>query len=205
MKLPCTGVILAGGRNTRLSGKNKAFLYIRGKRIVDHIYAIFKDLFEDIILVTNDPLKYLEMDCHIVTDIFSIRSSLTGIHAGLFYASTQHSFFSACDTPFLKKELVETVIEGIEPGMDVVIPETSAGLEPLCAVYSKRCLKPIEQELIRKKLKIQNFFKKLRVKKIPEEILVKIDPDLTSFFNINTPDDMLKAEAIEGGNWKLDT
>ena len=101
MTPPCTGVILAGGENRRFSGKNKAFVQVAGKRILDHIYGVFSDLFEEIILVTNNPLQYLEWDFNIVTDLFSIRSSLTGIHAGLFYATNPHAFFAACDTPFL--------------------------------------------------------------------------------------------------------
>jgi len=96
-------VILAGGLNTRFSGTNKAFLRIRGKRILDHIYDLCKELFEEIILVTNDPLQYLEWDLVIATDIFPVRSSLTGIHAGLFCATNPYAFFIACDAPFLKK------------------------------------------------------------------------------------------------------
>ena len=196
MKVPCTGVILAGGMNTRFSGQDKAFLSVGGKRILDHLYSIFNALFEDIILVTNDPYKYLEWDINIVTDIFSVRSSLTGIHAGLFYALNPFVFFAACDTPFLKRELVETIINSIEQRVDVVIPETQAGLEPLCAVYSKECLKPVEQHIIKKEFKIQQLFRKQRVKKIPEKILREKDPDLISFFNINTPQDQEKAEKM---------
>ena len=196
MKFPCTGVILAGGMNTRFSGQDKAFLSVGGKRIIDHLYSIFNALFEDIIIVTNDPHKYLEWDINIVTDLFSVRSSLTGIHAGLFYALHSFAFFAACDTPFLKKELVETIINGIEQRVDVVIPETSAGLEPLCAVYSKECLQPIEQHIIQKKLKIQQIFRKRCIKKIPEKILREKDPELISFFNINTPEDLDKADKM---------
>ena len=198
MKYPCTGVILAGGMNTRFFGQDKAFLSVGGKRIFDHLYSIFNDLFEDIILVTNDPHKYLEWDINIVTDLFPVRSSLTGIHTGLFYTLNPFAFFAACDTPFLKKELVETIVNSIEPGVDIVIPETPAGLEPLCAVYSKECLKPVEQHIIQKKFKIQQLFKKRRVKKIPEKILREKDPDLISFFNINTPQDQEKAEKMLG-------
>jgi len=198
MKFPCTGVILAGGMNTRFSGQDKAFLSVGGKRIIDHIYSVFNELFEDIILVTNNPLKYLWWDLTIATDIFPFRSSLTGIHAGLFYTLNPFAFFAACDTPFLKKGLVETIIDNIEPGVDVVIPETSAGLETLCAVYSKECLKPVEHHLTKEKFKIQHFFKKGRVKKISEEILREKDPDLLSFFNINSPEDLDKAEKILG-------
>ncbi|NNL41034.1 MAG: molybdenum cofactor guanylyltransferase [Desulfobacterales bacterium] len=196
MKFPCTGVILAGGMNTRFSGQPKAFISVGGKRIIDHLYSIFNALFEDIILVTNDPHKFLEWNIKIVADLFAVRSSITGIHAGLFYTLNPHAFFAACDTPFLKKELVETIISSIEQGIDVVVPQTQAGFEPLCAVYSKKCLKPIEEQILQNQLTIRKLFKKRRVKKIPEKILRIQDPDLVSFFNINTPQDQEKAEKM---------
>ncbi|MFC1815425.1 molybdenum cofactor guanylyltransferase [Thermodesulfobacteriota bacterium] len=196
MKLHCTGIILAGGLNTRFSGQDKALIRVGGKRILDRIYEVFSDLFDEIILVTNDPIQYLDWDFNIVTDLFSVRSSLTGIHAGLFYATNPHGFFAACDTPFLKKELIETILDNIETNYDAIIPEISAGLEPLCAIYSKKCLKRIEQHLAQDKLKIQLVFQKDRIKKIPESLLLQKDPELLSFFNINTPADLEKAEAI---------
>lgn len=193
----CTGIILAGGQNRRFSGTNKAFVRVGGKRIFDRVYNILATLFEEIILVTNDPVQYLEWDLNIVTDIFPLRSSLTGIHTGLFYMTTPYGFFTACDIPFLKKELVETIVAGIESGIDIVIPETTKGFEPLCSVYSKQCFKPIEQQLIKQNLKIQQFFKNVRVKRLPEHILCQADPNLLSFFNINTPDDLDRAESLE--------
>ncbi len=185
---------MAGGKNSRFSGKNKALVSIGGKRILDRIYEVFNILFDKIILVTNDPLQYMEWDFDIVTDIFPIRSSLTGIHTGLFYLTTPYAFFVACDIPFIKKELIEILLDGVEPGIDIVIPETSKGVEPLCSVYSKRCFKPIEEQLEKKSLKIQQVFRKVRVKKISEDILRTIDPDLVSLSNINTPDDLARAK-----------
>lgn len=190
----CTGVILAGGRNSRFSGKNKALIPVGGKRILDRIHEVFTGLFVSNMLVTNDPLQYVAWDFDIVTDIFSIRSALTGIHTGLFYVTTPYAFFTACDIPFLKKELVEILLGNLDPGVDIVIPETSQGFEPLCAIYSKQCLKPIEEHLLKKSFKIQQIFQKVRVKKIPENILRSVDPDLISFSNINTPEDLLKIE-----------
>jgi molybdopterin-guanine dinucleotide biosynthesis protein A len=196
MTIPCTGVILSGGLSTRFNGHNKAFIRVHRKRIIDRLYEVFSDLFDEIILVTNQPLQFLEWDLTIVTDLFSVRSSLTGIHAGLFYMKHPFAFFSACDTPFLKKELIETLIENIEQKIDIVMPETAAGFEPLCAIYSKRCLKPAEQHLKENKLKIQWAFRGNRIKNIPENILRKKDPDLVSFFNINTPVDLELAEEM---------
>ena len=196
MKSPCSGVILAGGLNTRFSGRDKALISIGRKRILDRIYEVFIQLFDEIILVSNNPVRYLEWDFNIVSDLYPLRSSLTGIHAGLFYASNPHVFFTACDTPFIKKELIEAIIERIEPGYDAIIPETSAGMEPLCAVYATSCLKKIEQHLDGRKLKIQLVFKNNRIKKIPEKILLESDPELCSFININSPEDLEKAEAL---------
>ena len=184
---------MAGGKNSRFSGKNKALIRIGGKRILDRIYEVFTILFDKIILVTNDPTQYMEWDLDIVTDIFPVRSSLTGIHTGLFYTATPYAFFLACDIPFIKKEFLDILLDSVEPNIDIVIPETSKGVEPLCSVYSKRCFKPIEEQLEKNSLKIQRMFQKVRVKKIHEDILRTIDPNLVSLSNINTPDDLAQA------------
>jgi molybdopterin-guanine dinucleotide biosynthesis protein A len=196
MKYACTGVILSGGLATRYGCKEKSLIRIGELRILDRIYDIFSELFEEIILVTNNPLLFLEWDLMVVTDVFSIRSSLTGIHAGLFFMTNPYAFIAACDTPFLKKELVETIVGNIEEKVDIVMPETAAGLEPLCAVYSKRCLKLAQRHIEQKKLKIIRAFRKCRIKKIPENVLRRKDPELLSFFNINSPEDLKRAQEM---------
>jgi len=196
MPHPCTGVILSGGLSTRFNGQNKAFIRVGGKRILDRLYAIFSDLFREIILVTNDPLQFMEWDLTIVTDLFPVRSSLTGIHAGLFYMRNPYAFFSACDTPFLKKDLVETLLDNLNGNKDIIMPETAAGMEPLCAIYSKRCLNAAEHHIKENKFKIQRALRNHRLKKIPETALRAADPELTSFFNINTPQDLARSEEI---------
>lgn len=190
----CTGVILAGGLNKRFSGENKAFISFGNRRVIDNIYEVFKAVFDEIILVTNQPMAYLEWDVNIVTDIYPVRSSLTGIHTGLFYARTPFIFVTACDTPFLKKEMVEMVVSRIEPGDAVVIPETADGTEQLCAAYSKTCLSHMERQIKEKRFQIKKMFGKVRVKKIPETLLRQVDPELMSFFNINTAEDYSKAK-----------
>jgi molybdopterin-guanine dinucleotide biosynthesis protein A len=195
-KLQCTGVILSGGLATRYDGTDKALLQVGGIRILDRIYRIYAELFEEIILVTNSPEKFLEWDLLIVPDLFPIRSSLTGIHAGLFFMSNPFAFISACDTPFIKKEIVETVIGNIDEHIDMVMPETASGFEPLCAAYSKRCLTPAQQHLEQDKVKITKAFRKCRIKTISEKVLREKDPDLQSFFNINTRDDLKRAEEM---------
>jgi molybdenum cofactor guanylyltransferase len=195
-KISCTGVILSGGLASRYDGTEKALLQVGGVRILDRIYRLYTELFEEIILVTNHPEKFLEWDMLIVPDLFPIRSSLTGIHAGLFFMSNPFAFISACDTPFIKRQIVETVIESIEAHIDMVMPETAAGFEPLCAAYSKRCLDAAQRHLEQNKLQIISAFGKCRIKTISETVLREKDPDLQSFFNVNTPDDLMRAEKM---------
>ena len=102
----CTGVILAGGQNKRFDGVEKTFEQVGEASIFEHIYSIFRKLFDQLILVTNHPEKYMAWDIPMATDLFAIRSSLTGLHTGLFYSTTPYAFFAACDTPFLQKEMV---------------------------------------------------------------------------------------------------
>jgi len=182
--------------STRLGGRNKALLDIGGKTILDHLLSLFEELFEEIILVANDPETYLDQDFIITADLFDVRSSLTGIHAGLFTATRPYAFFAACDAPFVKREVIQAILERIDPGVDVVIPETETGIEPLCAVYSKKCLVPAERNLRRENFQIRRMFKKLRVRTVSQKVLTACDPELMSFFNINTPEDLDKARRI---------
>jgi molybdopterin-guanine dinucleotide biosynthesis protein A len=179
-----------------MGGESKAFLAVGGHTILDHLFRTMKGLFGEILLVTNAPLEYLSWNVMIVSDLIPVRSSLTGIHAGLFHASADHVFVTACDMPFLKESVVKILLQELEPKWDVIIPVTTKGPQPLCAIYSKRCIKPIEAQLHKEASKIVRFFSKVRVKEVPEEAIRQVDPDLDSFFNINTPEDLAASESI---------
>lgn len=203
----CTGIILAGGESKRLNNVEKSNLLVGNRRIIAWMMSVYEKLFSEIILVSNHPTTYLEWDAIVVKDIYTKRSSLTGIHSGLFYTKTDHAFIAACDTPFLKKDLVKVIVQHIDSSTDVVIPRTDVGIEPLCAVYSRRCLQTVQGALEQNNLKIRNVFNKLKVKEVPETVLRKIDPGLASFFNINTPDDLEQANRMidENGNQSTDS
>lgn len=190
MDIACSGVILAGGLSSRFQGRNKAFFELNGRRIIDPIVDLFQSVFDDILIVTNTPLEYQRYDATLVSDIFSVRSSLTGIHAGLFYAQNPYVFVAACDTPFIRKEIIQLVISKIRPDIDAVMPETPSGTEPLLAAYAKSTLPVIERHLKQEKFKIKKVFKKLRVVSISKERVLEEDPELLSFFNINSADDL---------------
>jgi molybdenum cofactor guanylyltransferase len=198
MKFDCTGVILAGGKNSRLPGGKKTFKKIGDRTILDNISRLFADLFKEIIIVVNEPEEFAGLNMSIVTDIIPLKCALAGLHAGLFYSSYPYAYVTACDTPFVKKSVVEHIVGEIEPSYDVIIPRTDDGLEPLSAVYSRDCIPLIENNLEKNIVMIKKFFRKKKVKEIPVEQLKALDPDMRFILNINTPEDLKRARIIAG-------
>ena len=191
-----TGIILAGGKNLRM-GQNKAFLEVQGERIIDRTRKIFGELFAEVLLVTNSPGDYLDLNLRIITDLYREKGSLGGVFTGLFHSSFSHAFVAACDMPFLNRDLMSHLVS-LSPGYDIVIPRTADGLQPLHAVYSRRCL-PFMEDLLRQgNLKIIDFFHRVKKREVPTEEILPFDPQMTSFLNLNTPEDVKRIQDRSG-------
>ena len=184
----CCAVILAGGLNSRMGGNNKAFLEVGGQTILNRLLETITPFFNEILLVTREPELYRDLPARIVTDIYPARSSLTGIHAGLKNAAAPMAFILPCDAPFVQPGLVRFLLEEIEPSLDVIVPLIDSHYEPLCAIYSKRCLPYIEDQLDRDDFTILNFFDRINIKTIPARRIRTADKDMISFYNVNTPE-----------------
>lgn len=197
MKLDCSGIILAGGKNRRFPGKAKTLRTVGDQVILKRIHQVFSDLFKEVIVVVNQPGLFAGWDMNIVTDIYPDGCALAGLHAGLFYSENNYAFVSACDTPFVDPQVIRKLAGKISSGKEVIIPRTNEGFEPLAAVYSKACIPKIEAKLDNKEYKIQGFFNRRRVLEVPVKELVKIDPDLDFIFNVNTPEDLETARKID--------
>ena len=182
-----TGIILSGGKNIRM-GSNKAFLKVGGERLIDRTTRIFKQIFDEVILVTNSPLDYLDHDGIIATDIIKDKGALGGLYTGIFFASSEHAFISACDMPFLNMSFIKHMAECAH-GYDIVVPRSVDGLQPLHAVYSKKCLPLMKKLIDRNQLKITGFFRGLKILEITEDVIKSFDPGGRMFINVNTRGD----------------
>lgn len=179
-----------------MGGENKAFIRIDGQSIIDRTLEIFKELFDEIILVTNSPLEYLDYDIRIVTDIIKGKAALGGIYSGLFYAAHEYCFVAACDMPFLNKGLIEYMIDRSEK-YDIIVPHPSDGLQPLHAIYSKKCIPFIRDLIDSDNLRIRALYKRFKTLTIPAEVIAEFDPRERMFLNINSQEDL---DQITSGN-----
>jgi molybdenum cofactor synthesis domain-containing protein len=195
--VPCTAAVIAGGAAVRMDGAVKALLAVGDRTILERVLEALAGRFREVLLVVKEPGPFAtesnraRNSCRIVLDRLPVRSSLTGVHAALADATTDHVFVTAGDTPLLRPELVAALLAHVTPESDVVLPQKPDGyFEPLCAIYSRRCLPFIEAQLAAGDCKIIHFFDKVTVRPLPVDELLVADPDLVSFLNANTPEEL---------------
>ena len=181
-------IILSGGKSVRM-GENKAFIKIDGISIINRIVTLFNELFEEIIIVTNEKELFFSLDSKIYPDLIPDKGALGGLYTGIFFSTFPFSFCVACDMPFINKSIVHYLIQNLKE-YDVIVPRTKDGLQPLHAIYSKNCLRPIKNIIEQGKYKILDFYHLVRVKIVDEEDFIQLDPKRESFLNINTPDEL---------------
>ena len=201
--------VLVGGAGSRMGHVNKALLALGGsggpagsggpensggERVLDRLLRRAEPLFAETLLVARDPAPFAAYEGarrRIVPDLFEARSSLTGVHAALSAAHTSHVFVTACDTPLVSPAVLRLLLSRLTPEIDVLAPRWEDGhYEPLCAVYSRRCL-PFAEALLRAgRYQIVRFFDRVRTEGVPMAAIRAVDPRLLTFANANTPDEL---------------
>ena len=196
MRLPCTGVVLAGGAASRYGGLPKGLERVGGKRIIDRVVAALAGATDDLLLVANDSTAAEWLPgVRLASDVLTGEGSLGGIHAALVHANGP-ALIVAWDMPFVPVDLLVRLRE-LGDDADVVLPESDSrrGVEPLCAWYGPRCVPAIERAIASGDRRVIGFFDAVRVARLPrDEVAAFGDPDWM-FMNVNSPDDLIRAEA----------
>lgn len=188
----CTIAILAGGQSRRM-GTNKSFVMLEGKSIIQHVLERVRVLGLPIILITNTPEEYATLELPMYADVLPGKGSLGGIYTALHYSMTPYTLCVGCDMPLLNPTVLQHLIDQ-QFDYDIVVPVIESRYENLCAVYSQNCLHLMREHIDSDQLKIRLLHEKLHVTKVLEETLHDIEPDLHTFMNINTPDDLARIQ-----------
>jgi molybdopterin-guanine dinucleotide biosynthesis protein A len=186
--------VLAGGQSRRM-GRDKAFLPVGGRPVVERVLERVAPLSDDVLLIANTHAPYAHLAARLVSDVYPGKGSLGGIYTALQAARYGTCLMVACDMPFLNADLLRYLI-GLAPGYDVVIPRVEEFPETLHAVYGKRCLDPIQRRLLAGRLKIIGFFDEVRVRYVERDDIARFDPQFRSFMNMNTPADWERIQQL---------
>ena len=189
--IECSGAVLAGGESRRF-GRDKAHATLAGKPLVAHVVDTLENLFEDVLIVTNEPVAYEHFDVTVVSDIVRGAGSLGGLLTALVHARAERCFVVACDMPFLNSVLIRRMLSRCE-GFDVVVPSVQGDLQPLHAIYSRRCIGPIQERIAQGDLRIFDFYPDVLTLRLEESICRQVDPENRSFANINTQEELTRA------------
>jgi molybdopterin-guanine dinucleotide biosynthesis protein A len=207
-----TAAILSGGAGTRIGSREKGLLPFGDTTFIEKKIVDLAGVFDSILIVTARPGKYAYLesgsaDCpggggkaalervkasrvRVIEDLVEGLGALGAIYTALRAVADEAGpvFVTTSDTPFLLPELARALFDGaLERGFDVFIPTWSGMIEPLCGVYSRRCIPAIEEILPDRKIRL--FYPRVRTGYLPEARVREIDPEGKSFININTEED----------------
>jgi len=184
-----TGIILAGGESRRM-GKDKALLEIDGRRIIEMVAERLRSIFDDVMVVSSHSPVYQFLGLKVVRDVVCEKGPLGGIYTGLLVSESEYNFICACDMPFLNLELLRFMLSQVNDDTEVIVPIVKGLVEPLHSIYSKRCLGAIRAHLEDDELRVRDFLSEVKCNYLSEDLIRRYDPDLLSFFNLNTPEDL---------------
>ena len=191
-----SAIILAGGRGKRMGYREKSMMVINGKPLITYVIKSLENVVDEIIISVRDKPQGELLDTILpgytyAYDEFENKGPLSGILGGLTLCRNEFCFVAACDMPFINEDVVKMLFR-LSESHDAAIPRWEDGfLEPLHAVY--RCKSMIRES--RKAIElgentiIAPIFR-INVNYMSIENIRKIDPDLRTFININTPEDM---------------
>lgn len=192
-----TGVVLAGGRSSRY-GKNKALVELNNVPLIERVLHVMEAIFHHVIIITNTPKEYEYLQIPMFQDLVKGLGPLGGIYTGLEVIPNGAGFFVACDMPFLNPYLIR-YMTGIMDGFDVVVPRVSEWIEALHGLYAKECRGSIEGLIRSGDYQIFQFFSSVSVRFVEEDEIRRWDPDMRSFLNVNTPDELRRLERFPSG------
>ncbi len=199
---PLTGAILAGGFSRRL-GQDKAALPLAGKPLALWVNQALAPLVATCWLITNQPLAHLAFGLPLLTDLRPFQGPAGGLLTALFWARTPWVLAAAVDNPFLAPALLaELAARAARTSRPAVVCRSPRGLEPFPGVYSVRLL-PALQDFLQADRRPTRFLEVCRPQILSEAEVLALDPEGRSFFNLNTPQDLNRAEAWLAGTGSL--
>jgi molybdenum cofactor guanylyltransferase len=187
-----TAAILVGGRARRLDGQLKAALSVGDRTILQRQLAEVRAAGLTETLLVGRWTAARPANVRHVPDVVENSGALGGLYSALLAAWTPAVFVLAGDLPFVSAALIRHLTQlGAE---DVVVPRTAEGWHPLCAVYQRRVALSVKRRLDRGLLRISDWLADLQIREIGTHELAWIDADDMLLMNVNSPDDLRRAE-----------
>ena len=188
---PLTGIILAGGKSSRM-GRDKGQMLFRGKPLIRYALELVKPLCDHILISANDT-DYGSYGYPVVPDEIPGAGPLAGLTAALKRSPTRDNIVIPCDTPFLSRDLLSYLLCTVRDQKAVIPVHPDGRIEPLCGYYSAEIVPLMEKNLKKGNYKMATLLEEARAFFLKmDETLPFYHPGL--FTNLNTPADLKNVE-----------
>jgi molybdopterin-guanine dinucleotide biosynthesis protein A len=198
-----SAIILAGGFSSRF-GQDKGLLRLANKPLIRHALDMINSIVDEKVVVARSKTqaekyaKAISSDTKIVADPENVHGPLVGALTGFKESKEKYALLLPCDTPLVSKDVISLLFDLCWDKTAVIPRWPNCYIEPLHAVYCvDPALKATKRALSKGKLNLQSMVNELRgIRHVSTLVLEQLDPGLGSFFNVNTPSDLKKAELM---------
>jgi molybdopterin-guanine dinucleotide biosynthesis protein A len=200
---PVAGILLAGGRSSRMGGGDKCLRPLAGKPIIARIVERLKPQVSAMVINANgDPARLAGFGLSVVADsVAGFAGPLAGVQAGLVWVKANHpgllyAVTVATDTPFFPADLVRRFLAEAEGVARLLVARSNAGVHPVIGLWPVELASALKASLEAGERKAGQWVAEHGATEVnfPEvEIGGRlIDP----FFNINRPEDLAEADGL---------
>ncbi len=183
-----SAIILAGGKSSRMKF-NKEFIKIKNEYLVHKQVRELKEVFNEIIIVSDNVEHYEGLDVHVVSDILHGSTPLIGLHAGLYHSTSEYNYVIACDMPYINFEFI-SYLESLIDESDAYVSKYHNYIEPFNAIYNSKIINTIEDFISSGNYGFQKMVQLLDTKYIPESKVSKFQGYYDMFKNINNESEL---------------
>lgn len=191
-------VVLVGGESRRM-GRDKAQTPLSGKTLVERVLEVVRPLFSEVAIGAHEADYPAPEGIAVIADTMEGRGPALGICSALEYTEREWIFVVSCDLPFLAPGLI-SYLGGLREGADIVVPRTSDGVQTMCAFYSRRILPELSVRVRDGRRSLVSFFREstgaVRIRYVEEDELRRADPELGSFKDVDTPEELDRASEV---------
>jgi molybdopterin-guanine dinucleotide biosynthesis protein A len=202
-----TAFILSGGKSKRM-GTNKSLLTIGGLTVIERVVKLVSNLFQDVILITNQPEDYSFLNLKMYKDLYKDIGPLAGIHSALVHTSTDKNFIISCDIPLMTSDVIKYIVE-YPTTKPITITKADNFIQQLCGLYDKSLISAIDK-IIQKEIAVtdeRNPDQKKRGCSVldlvnnTESAIIDIEKEFKdyqpgTFYNMNRPEEYKYIESI---------
>ncbi len=183
-----SAIILAGGNSKRMK-YDKEFIKIGDEFLVHKQINRLRTVFEEIIVVSNNPEHYEGLNVRVVKDILEGKSPIIGLHAGLIHSRNKYNYLLACDMAYINLAFVNYIV-GLIDNQDAYVGRHHNYIEPFNAIYSKNIIPKIESFIERKSLGFQRLVKNIDTHYINDKKISFYQQEYDMYKNINSERDL---------------